>query len=175
MFLMRNWFRNFILNRVYLNSYKKPVSTRRRYGDTIRTISIILDNNLGTDKDKFNKMAELFDLSQKNMMVLTYCKSPDQISDSDINNCFTSKDISNMGIVNGVLKKFCAKKADVLINYYNRNDINLKYISSKCNKNISIGFNNIDHELNDLILDIDPKSIDLFMDECVKYLKTIYS
>ena len=80
-----------------------------------------------------------------------------------------------MGIVNGVLKKFCAKKADVLINYYNRNDINLKYISSKCNKNISIGFNNIDHELNDLILDIDPKSIDLFMDECVKYLKTIYS
>ena len=57
---MRNWFRNFILNRVYLNSYKKPVSTRRRYGDTIRTISIILDNNLGIDKDKFNKLCNEF-------------------------------------------------------------------------------------------------------------------
>ena len=72
------------------------------------------------------------------------------------------------------MNNFCAKKTDILINYYDRNDINLKYISAKCVKNLSIGFANVDHELNDLIIDIDPKNIDLFKDECVKYLKTIY-
>ena len=40
---------------------------------------------------------------------------------------------------------------------------------------MSIGFTKVDLELNDLIIDVNAESIDLFTKECVKYLKTIYS
>ena len=169
------WFRNILLNRVYLNSVRKPSpKKKRRYGAEIKSISVILDHQLGIEKQCFKNMAELFDLSEKNMRVLTYYQSPKKVAEETSNGSYTFKDITNLGKINGVLNNFCAKKTDILINYYDRNDINLKYISAKCVKNLSIGFANVDHELNDLIIDIDPKNIDLFKDECVKYLKTIY-
>ena len=169
------WFRNIILNRVYLNSIKKSLlRNRKKYGTKIKSISVILDNQLGIDKEFFKNMAELFDLSNRNIRVLTYYKSPKNIGEEPLNSSYTYKDITNLGKINGVLNDFCAKKSDILINYYDKNDINLKYISSKCVKNLSVGFANVDHQLNDLIIDIDPKNIGLFKDECIKYLKTIY-
>ena len=120
-------------------------------------------------------MAESLNLSKKNVRVLTYYQSQNQISEKAVNNSFTFKDITNFGIISKKLTNFCSKKSDILINYYDKNDINLKYISSKCLNNISIGFTKVDHEINDLIIDVDAKSIELFKEECFKYLKTIYS
>ena len=172
---MINWFRNIILNRVYLNSIKKSrPKNKRKYGTEIKSISVILDNELGVDKEYFKNMAELFDLSNKNIRVLTYYRSPNKIGKKTINSSYSFKDITNFGKINSVLNEFCTKKSDILINYYDRNDINLKYISAKCVKKLSIGFAGVDHELNDLIIDIDAKNIGLFTDECFKYLKTIF-
>ena len=169
------WLRNILLNRVYLNSVRKPPAKKsRRYRAEIKSISVILDHQLGIEKQCFKNMAELFDLSEKNMRVLTYYQSPKKIDEETSNSSYTLKDITNLGKINGVLNDFCAKKTDILINYYDRNDINLKYISAKCVKNLSIGFAKVDHELNDLIIDIDAKNIGLFEVECIKYLKTIY-
>ena len=169
------WLRNILLNRVYLNSVRKPPAKKsRRYRAEIKSISVILDHQLGIEKQCFKNMAELFDLSEKNMRVLTYYQSPKKIDEETSNSSYTFKDITNLGKINGVLNDFCAKKTDILINYYDRNDINLKYISAKCVKNLSIGFAKVDHELNDLIIDIDAKNIGLFEVECIKYLKTIY-
>jgi hypothetical protein len=159
-----------------LNSVKKPLTKKRsKYGAEIKSISVILDHQLGIDKEYFKNMAELFDLSHKNIRVLTYYKSPKMISEETFSTSYTFKDITNLGKINGILNEFCAKKSDILINYYDKNDINLKYISAKCVKNLSIGFAKVDHKLNDLIIDMDAKNIELFSDECVKYLKTIYS
>ena len=172
---MINWFRNIILNRVYLNSIKKSwPKNKRKYGTEIKSISVILDHELGVDKEYFKNMAELFDLSNKNIRVLTYYQSSKKIGEERLNSSYTFKDITNLGKINGVLNDFCAKKSDILINYYNKNDINLKYISARCVKNLSVGFSQVDHQLNDLIIDIDAKNIGLFKDECVKYLKAIY-
>ena len=172
---MINWFRNILLNRVYLSSVSKSSAKKNmKYGSKIKSISVILDHQLGIEKQYFKKMAKLFDLSERNMRIITYYQSPKKIADETMSGSYSFKDISNLGKINGVLNDFCAKKTDILINYYDTNDINLKYISAKCIKNFSIGFANVDHELNDLIIDIDAKNIGLFKDECVKYLKTIY-
>lgn len=172
---MKNWFRNLLLERIYLKSIKASNKKVIKYGKKIKTISVILDNRLGIDKDSFKNMAESFNLSKKNVRVLTYYQSQNQIGEKAVNNSFTFKDITNFGIISKKLTNFCSKKSDILINYYDKNDINLKYISSKCLNNISIGFTNVDHEINDLIIDVDAKSIELFKEECFKYLKTIYS
>ncbi len=169
------WFRNILLNRLYLNSIKSPLAKKKiKYGAKVKSISIILDHQLGIEKECFNKMAEIFNLSHKNIRVLTYYRSPNKIGQETFNNSYSFKDITNFGKINSVLNDFCTKKSDILINYYDRNDINLKFISAKCVKNLSIGFAGIDHELNDLIIDVDAKNIGLFIDECFKYLKTIF-
>ncbi len=168
------WFRNLLLNRVYLNLVKRPLAKKKiNYGAKIKSISVILDHQLGIEKEYFKKMAELFNLSDKNIRVLTYYRSPKKTVEDTITS-YSFRDITNLGNINSVLKDFCTKKSDILINYYDRNDINLKYISAKCIKNLSIGFAGVDHELNDLIIDIDAKNIGLFTDECFKYLKTIF-
>ncbi len=169
------WIRNILLNRVYLNLIKRPLAKKKmKYGAKIKSISVILDHQLGIEKECFEKMAELFDLSDKKIRVLTYYQSPNKIGKETFKSSYSFKDITNFGKISSVLNEFCTKKSDILINYYDRNDINLKYVSAKCVNNLSIGFTGVDHELNDLIIDIDPKNIGLFTDECFKYLKTIF-
>ena len=136
---MKFWFRNLLLNRVYLNSVKRPLAKKRmKYGAKIKSISVILDHQLGIEKECFKKMAELFNLSDKNIRVLTYYRSPNKIDKETFNSSYSFEDITNFGKINSVLNEFCTKKSDILINYYDRNDINLKYISAKCVKKLSI-------------------------------------
>ena len=121
---MINWFRNIILNRIYLNSIKKSrPRNRRKYGTEIKSISVILDHELGVEKEYFKNMAELFDLSKKNIRVLTYYQSSKKIGEERLNSSYTFKDITNLGKINDVLNDFCAKKSDILINYYNKNEL----------------------------------------------------
>jgi len=169
------WFRNILLNRIYLNLVKKPLAKKRiKCGAKVKSISVILDHQLGIEKECFKKMAELFNLSHKNIRILTYYRSPNMIGKGNLNYSYSLKDITNFGKINDVLNDFCTKKPDILINYYDKNDINLKYISAKCIRNFSIGFAGVDHELNDLIIDVDAKNIGLFTHECFKYSKTIF-
>ena len=107
--------------------------------------------------------------------VLTYYQSQNSISENQLSSSFSLSSINNFGEINKVLKNFCSKKSDILINYYDKNDINLKYVSSRCIKNLSVGFTNVDHELNDLIIDVDAKCVNLFLEECEKYLNSIYN
>ena len=50
---MKNWFRNLLLERIYLKSIKASNKKVIKYGEKIKTISVILDNRLGIDKDSF--------------------------------------------------------------------------------------------------------------------------
>ena len=169
------WIRNILLNRVYLNLIKRPLAKKKmKYGAKIKSISVILDHQLGIEKEYFKKMAELFNLSDKKIRVLTYYQSPKKTVEETFKSSYSFKDITNFGKISSVLERFLHKKSDILINYYDRNDINLKYVSAKCVNNLSIGFTGVDHELNDLIIDVDAKNIGLFTDECFKYLKTIF-
>ena len=61
-----------------------------------------------------------------------------------------------------------------LINFYDQDDINMKYVSAKTKKKISIGFKSVDNALNDLIIDVDAQNIDIFVNECIKYLKIFF-
>ena len=61
-----------------------------------------------------------------------------------------------------------------MINFYEQDDINLKYVSAKTNRKISIGFNSVDHSLNDLIIEVDAQNIEVFLNECIKYLNVLF-
>ena len=81
----------------------------------------------------------------------------------------------NITYSNNILNKFCLKRYDVLINYYDRNFLPMKLVSLRCNTKINVGFPNVDHKLNDLILNIDINDSLLFLSEVEKYLKLIHN
>ena len=107
--------------------------------------------------------------------ILTFFQSQKQINEANFNKSYTSKNISAFGVLNGTLVNFCKQKTDVLINFYDQDDVNLKYLSIKSNKKLSVGFKSIDHRLNDLIIEVDAQNIEVFISECIKYLEIFFT
>tara|TARA_Y100000389_G_C17395214_1_gene482137 strand:+ start:71 stop:601 length:531 start_codon:yes stop_codon:yes gene_type:complete len=173
---MIKWFKRLLLYNVYKNTIEgvKKIDKKNNLG-VLKNISIILDNRLGIDKDHFNKIVEVFNLRKNNIKMMIYNATPNDDSYLTTNNYYTDKDISNWGTLNEVLNDFCNTKSDVLINFYDEDDIVLKYISAKTNSNLSVGFKSVDHSLNDLIIEVDAKNIELFTSECIKYLKIFFT
>lgn len=173
---MLRWFKWILLNRIYKNAKKVGFeSEKTKNPKVLRNISVLLDHRLGIDKKHFIQMGKVFNLSNNNIKILTYYPTFKLAETSKSKNYYTPNDISNLGVLNERLSDFCNFKSDVLINFFVQNDINLKYISAKSNKKLSVGFNTVDHSLNDLIIEVDEKNIDVFTNECIKYIKIFFT
>lgn len=172
---MYNWLRGKLLNRIYRRTIKlNSVDQIREGSKGLKSIFVILDHRLDVDKEHFKKIGSYFNIPRKDVRVLTYFQSADQIDESNYSSSCTSKNISTLGVLNGVLIDFCNKDSDVLINFFDQDDINLKYLSSKINNRLSVGFKSVDHALNDLIIEVDAQNTDVFVDETIKYLEIFF-
>ena len=172
---MINWLRLALLSRIYRKIIKQnSLVDLKRSSKKLNKISVILDHRLGIDKEHFKRIGNHFNIPRKNLRILTFFQSPNQINEANHDNSFSAKNISSFGLLNGVLNDFCNENSDVLINFYKKDDINLKYLSAKSNKNLSIGFKSVDHALNDLIIEVDVQNIDIFITECIKYLEIFF-
>ena len=171
-----NFLKNQFLARVYRKEMgSKLIKQKKKYSKKITTIGVILDGGLFVPEDLFINLASTFGLSKSKVSVLTY--SDLNLKKELISNdrCFSPSDINFFGKFNNILNKFCLKRYDVLINYYDRNFLPMKLVSLRCNSKINVGFPNVDHKLNDLILNIDINDSLLFLSEVEKYLKLIHN
>ncbi len=173
---MFNWLRRSLLNNIYRKTIKQnSVADKKGSSKKLNIISVILDHRLGIDKEHFKRIGSHFNIPRKNVRVLTFFQSQKQINEANYGSSCTSKNISSLGVLNGVLVDFCKENSDVLINFYDQDDINLKYLSAKSNKKLSIGFKSVDHALNDLIIEVNAQNIDVFVSECIKYLEIFFT
>ena len=173
---MVNWLRSAFLNRTYRRTIQQnSLAEQRKNSKKLTNISVILDHRLGIDKEYFKRIGSHFDIPIKNVRVLTFFQTANQINKANYDSSFTSKNISGWGGLNGVLVDFCNEYYDVLINYYEKDDICLKYLSAKSNKKFSVGFKSVDHSLNDLIIEVDAQNVDVFISECIKYLEIFFT
>ena len=173
---MLKWFRRVLLNRVYkntINGFSKP--DKSRSSKKLKNISVILDHRLGIAPSYFKEIGEHLNIPKNNISVLTFFKHRKDINEENSMSSYCREDISNLGVLNDTLSDFCSRKSDVLINFYTKDDINLKYISAKKDKNLSVGFKSVDLALNDLILEVDAQNIEVFISECIKYLKIFFT
>ncbi len=171
---------NFLKNQFLLRAYRREISfksvkRKKKFNEKISSIGVILDGSVFVPEDLFINLALTFGLSKSKVFVLTYSdvKLKEELIYSDKQ--FSSSDLSFFGKFNNVLNKFCSRRYDVLINYYNRNFLPMKRLSLRSQSKINVGFPNVDHRLNDLILNIDITDSLLFLSEVEKYLKLIYS
>ena len=62
---------------------------------------------------------------------------------------------------------------DLLISYYRPNKYALNIVTAMSKANFKVGLSVEDKRLHDLIIDINPKEINTFRMEIIKYLKTL--
>ena len=172
---MLNWLKKIFLGQTYKSElYKLFRSKKQMSFKKINNISIILDGRLEVKEAYFYRIAKYFKVPKKNVKILTFFQTNKKLESTILNKSYGQKDIGSFGSFNEVLEVFCASKCDVLINYFDKNDIHLKIVSLRCDKKISVGFNSVEHELNDLIIDVPTKNKNVFANEVKKYLKIIY-
>jgi hypothetical protein len=161
---------------MYRRTIKRNSATQKKGGSKkLRTLAVILDYRLGIDIKHFKQIGSYFNIPRKNIKIITFFQSPKQINQLNYKSSCTSKNISSMGVLNGVVSDFCSQGYDVLINFYDQDDVDLKYISAKTHKKLSIGFKSVDHALNDLIIEVDAQNIEVFVSECIKYLEIFFN
>jgi hypothetical protein len=78
--------------------------------------------------------------------------------------------VTYFGKFEGDLALMSEKEVDLQINYFNREDLYMEWVSTHARKKLSVGFSNVDQRLNDIIFDFSPTDKVAFKEELVKYL-----
>ena len=71
------------------------------------------------------------------------------------------------------LKNFIQEDFDVLISYYRQGGLELDMITTLSKANFKVGLSRNDERLYDLIIDLDPKQMNIFKKEFKKYLNIL--
>ncbi|MBT8307118.1 MAG: hypothetical protein KJN85_09285 [Maribacter sp.] len=87
---------------------------------------------------------------------------------------FSDKDLGWKGeIENSYALEFLSRDYDLLVNYYNAENLLLQLMTVKTRARVKVGFKEVDQKLNDLILGLPLKDFKTFKLELKKYLRVL--
>ena len=87
---------------------------------------------------------------------------------------FSDKDLGWKGAIeNSYALEFLSRDYDLLVNYYNEDNLLLQLMTVKTKARVKVGFKEVDQKLNDLILELPIKDFKTFKLELKKYLKVL--
>ncbi len=134
----------------------------------IKHVRVVLDSSLEIEQEFFNSLAKAFGIPQVNITVFAFRGSND--IEKQYAHFFDPKKVSYFGQFQGDQASILEKEVDLQINYFNRNDLYMEWVSAFAKKKFSAGFLGVDQRLNDIIFDFPPTDINTFKEELVKYL-----
>ncbi|MCP4977605.1 MAG: hypothetical protein GY931_15740 [Maribacter sp.] len=87
---------------------------------------------------------------------------------------FSDKDLGWKGAIeNSYALEFLTREYDLLVNYYNEENLLLQLMTVKTKARVRVGFKEVDQKLNDLILGLPLKDFKTFKLELKKYLRVL--
>ena len=87
---------------------------------------------------------------------------------------FSDKDLGWKGeIENSYALEFLSRDYDLLVNYYNEENLLMQLMTVKTRARVKVGFKEVDQKLNDLILGLPLKDFKTFKLELKKYLRVL--
>lgn len=134
----------------------------------IKHVRVLLDNSLEIEQQFFIELAKAFGIPPVNITVFAFRVSKE--IEKQYANFFDVEEVTYFGKFEGDLALMCEKEVDLQINYFNREDLYMEWVSTHARKKLSVGFSNIDQRLNDIIFDFSPTDKVAFKEELVKYL-----
>ena len=147
----------------------RPVPVSRE-NKGIRSLGCIVDLDKFENSELFYQFSEEFSLRPNSVKIIGYKSFYDKNSPY-ATPVFSDKDLGWKGeIENSYAHEFLNREYDVLVNYYDENNLLLNLMSVKTKARLKVGFKEAGPQFNDLILDSPLKDFDTFKKELKKYL-----
>lgn len=151
---------------------QKPTATVAREKG-ITSIGCIVDVDNFRNAEVFYELIDDFSLRPNAIKIIGYKREYDKNSPYAIQ-IFSDKDLGWKGVIeNGYVLEFLGREYDLLINYYQEDNLMMKLLSVKTAARLKVGFAALDPKINDLILDTSLTDFKLFKSELKKYLKVL--
>lgn len=150
---------------------KPPRSVTREKG--ITSIGCIVDVDNFPKAETFYELIDEFELRPNAIKIIGYKREYDKNSPYAIQ-MYSDKDLGWKGeIANGYVLEFLGREYDMLINYYEADNLMMKLLSVKTPARLKVGLAAQDPKVNDLILNTPLNDFKLFKSELKKYLKIL--
>ncbi|MEX0273798.1 MAG: hypothetical protein AB3N16_05415 [Flavobacteriaceae bacterium] len=150
----------------------KPITAPKRKKG-IASVGCIVDIDTFEDTNVFYELVEEFSLRPNAVKIIGYKKEYDKNSPYSTP-VFSNKDLGwNGDIENSYALEFLGREYDLLINYFDGDNLMMQLLSLKTRAKIRVGFKTVDKRLNDLILDVPYTDFKMFKQELKKYLKVL--
>nr|WP_313777736.1 MULTISPECIES: hypothetical protein [Allomuricauda] len=150
---------------------KTSVSVPKKKG--ISRIGCIVDVDNFHNAEAFYDLIEEYSLRPNAIKIIGYKREYDKNSPYAIQ-IYSDKDLGWKGeIENGYVLEFLGREYDMLISYYEEDNLMMKLLSVKTKARIKVGLGTLDPKINDLILNTPLKDFQLFKSELKKYLKVL--
>ncbi|MFT5761630.1 MAG: hypothetical protein ACI8WA_000747 [Polaribacter sp.] len=146
--------------------------TRTPNSKEIHSVAILTSNKLHEEIDIAEHVKNSIE-SVRNVHV--YCYRAHKKSDPISYKHFTEKDIDwNGNIRDPSFESFLESPFDLLIGYFDKNNLYLEYCALKSKATFKIGFSKVNDKIFDLLISEDPKNIDSFIVVIKKYLELLH-
>ena len=159
-----------------LKEQLKRISTQSKdYQNNFQSLLIICTEKHLNNEELFLKFAEQFGISPVRITVIVLSNKEilETVETSIQTHIFSKKSVGFFGKLPDSLRQLFEKKFDLQINFFNSSTVFTDLVSASFNSSLRVGFSKSNHQLNDLILDIDLNEQDLFLKETNTYLKAI--
>jgi len=146
-----------------------PEEVERSKG--ITSVGVIVDLDKFDNAELFYEFIEEFNLRPNAVKIIGYKSYYDKNSPY-ATPVFSDKDLGwNGDIENSYALEFLSREYDLLVNYYDQQNLMLQLMTIKTKARINVGFAEVDATYNDLILEASIKDFTTFKKELKKYLK----
>ncbi|MFS4457070.1 DUF6913 domain-containing protein [Maribacter sp. 2304DJ31-5] len=146
----------------------EPLTNRNK---GISSLGCIVDLDKFQNADVFYQFLDEFSLRPNAVKIIGYKSYYDKNSPY-ATPIFSDKDLGwNGTIENSYALEFLSREYDLLINYYNEDNLLPNLMSVQTKARIKVGFKDVGQEFNDLILDTPITDFITFKSELKKYLE----
>ena len=135
---------------------------------------VILTSNHEFDENIFFSLAKSLKISTKKitLIVISEKKLPQgKTKFGNIINLSKEK-VGLFGALDEETLKFFDQKFDLQINYFSLSGIFPEFISASCSSKLRLGFYEVNHEINDIVFNINLKDEQAFLNESINYLNS---
>ena len=140
-----------------------------------KSMAVLIPEEYELNLELFTEFAETFKIPIEKITIVTFSKKQIEMSNSEkveMINC-SRKSVGVWGQLPDTLDTFLSKNFDLLINYFTHDCILAAWVSSCINSELKLGLYESNHELNDLIIDVQPTNPELFLKESTIYLNAL--
>lgn len=170
-----------ILKGLKRNAIKKSVEAylggreaRSQNISNLKTLAVLIDATQSINIVSLLKLANELGVKSEELKVIGYKEDQKEIIDDKDTAYYNDKSFGvNGAIKSKSLQDFVDKDFDVLINFYEKNSVELNYVAAASKAKFKVGFAEVDNRINDLIIGSTTNDANLFISELKKYLKIL--